>query len=469
MSNNKQASWGTTGLVQRKKESNITTQKRHCAIDTFCVITVLCAFCALTAILSACNRECRHGEWEESKCVSCGILCAHRQWHDGACVLCGSKCAEHDWDADGYCLICGAECEHEYEKNGICSICSSVCLHLNRDEVLGICKDCGMDCTHGRHDIEGRCVACGKAQVHKYNLGVCSCGKVIPYETDKLPDELWELSAQQGTLTDNVYESHDYTRGMINGEYPTLYKHMTVYTPYGYTKDKKYDVVFMLPGTNMNEQFFWKAMSYGDDRNIELKTMLDNMIAGKLCDELIVVGINYFSGNGDVCLGMGTDSIQLGSEFVNDILPYIVENYSTYAASGIAEDLSAVREHFGFIGASYGAIEMYYSLGSLFDFCAWFGGISGGAVSAQAISDWIDDSPYTLKALYMCAGDKDFLLNQTYDEYRDLNIYSAKCEAGKNMIMQTIAEAGHEGKVWVNGIYNCLLTFFAAGDKLSSP
>lgn len=360
----------------------------------------------------------------------------------------------------GLCLYCGEGCEHKFDDNGFCTKCPYICIHLERDEERGVCKDCGNDCSHAKHDRDGCCVVCGVKVIHHYENGVCRCGSEVPYVTDMLPDTLWQSCDQPGDLTDNIYDTHDYTRGLINDEYPRLCKHLTVYTPYGYSSSKKYDVVFLLPGTDMSERYFWEPMHYGENFKAEFRTMFDNMIKDKICNEVIIVGLNYFSGNGRMVRGMGTDSMQVGNELVNDILPYIINNYSTYAESSDIEDLEAAREHFGFIGASYGSIIMFHSLKELFPVVAWYGGISGGAVSAQSISEWIDDTPYPLGYLYMCAGDEDFLLTQTYDEYRDLDLYSEKFVAGENMMFQAINKAGHVPKVWANGIYNCLLMFF---------
>lgn len=72
------------------------------------------------------------------------------------------------------------------------------------------------------------------------------------------------------------------------------------------------------------------------------------------------------------------DEEQFVRELREDILPFIVQNYSTYAADGSAEAISAARDHFAYAGLSMGSIYAYNSVMPLcLDLFAWFGCFSG--------------------------------------------------------------------------------------------
>ena len=415
----------------------------------------------LALMVSGCGQGvCRHTSWTGGVCDGCGAVCRHAEFENGVCSVCGVTCTEHEYDTRGICVRCGYECGHVFD-NSVCAVCGFVCDHARQTEKDDTCPVCGGNCGHPSHNTGGICSVCGGMVRHRYRNGKCVvCRKEIPFETDLLDFSIWDYHAEQGTIEDNIYATHNYASGTdISGEYTGIYKHMTVYTPYGYDKDGKYNVIFLLAGTDMDERYFWMPQAYGDNDGVELRCMMDNLIREGVIDPVIIVEINYFS-NGDMALDDGADSFQLRMEMINDIMPYVVRNYATYASGTSEAELTAQREHFGFIGASYGAINMFAAFPELFRVCSWFGGISGGCASAEYIAGRIDNLPYPLDYLYMCAGDADHMYDITLQEYSDLDKYSDQCIGGENIVFQTILGAGHEPKVWCNGIYNCLLAFF---------
>jgi enterochelin esterase-like enzyme len=67
---------------------------------------------------------------------------------------------------------------------------------------------------------------------------------------------------------------------------PGLKRWMEVYTPAGYTKDKKYSIVFMLHGIGGNENHEWTGRGGGQG---QADIILDNLVADKKIEPMIVV------------------------------------------------------------------------------------------------------------------------------------------------------------------------------------
>ena len=65
-----------------------------------------------------------------------------------------------------------------------------------------------------------------------------------------------------------------------------------------------------------------------------------------------------------------------------------MQNYSTYAADGSAEAISAARDHFAYAGLSMGSIYAYNSVMPLcLDMFAWFGCFSGSDCYVDLAAD----------------------------------------------------------------------------------
>ena len=73
----------------------------------------------------------------------------------------------------------------------------------------------------------------------------------VPQELKIIPQEYFLPADQQGTLVDlyyDTYESFSYTE-----KSKPLQKHAVVYLPYGYSKDQKYDVFYLMHGGGGDE------------------------------------------------------------------------------------------------------------------------------------------------------------------------------------------------------------------------
>lgn len=267
-----------------------------------------------------------------------------------------------------------------------------------------------------------------------------------------------------GTVVSLNYTTRDYA---FRGE---TEKTMRVYLPYGYSADNRYDVLILLHGYGGTEEYWLDEIRWYNDPDWcaayegHLQNILDNMIANQFCKPVIVVSPTYYLNDswreiGDVT---SRDAIQFRSELVQDILPAIVSNFSTYAEGADRESLSKARDHFGFIGASHGAV--IGSAGILpddLDVISWFGLVSGYETSEAWIENcWskngFDD--FQMNYLYFSAGEEDFLRDETVGGYREFQFCS---KIDEDRIGYTeIRDSGHEDIVWLDAVYNCLLIFF---------
>lgn len=325
-------------------------------------------------------------------------------------------------------------------------------------------------CSHHSHDTDGLCTLCGEKLCHEYIGGVCSCGKQFEPETGCMDESLWLPCSHCGTVRTLEYQTRDEYYG---GD--RLYtKTLDVYLPYGYSVENRYNVLILLHGTGGNSGYWFseeRGYHYGDGRADEwgsFATVIDNMIEYRLCEPLIIVSPTYYLTDSERHSGddLDRDITRMRYETVNSILPFIIENFSTYAEGSTYSEMCAARNHFGFIGASYGGILAYKSILTYdIDVFSWIGSISGGLADAAYIDyTWnhLGFDGLGIDCLYNSAGDRDSMRKDALQSYYAVLSLDRLSEA--NCCMCTIENASHEDRVWDNGVYNCLQFFFAGYD-----
>ncbi len=213
-------------------------------------------------------------------------------------------------------------CPHSWSE-GVCQLCGEVCLHE----------------THAADDAV--CLQCGAQRYHHYESGVCTgCGREPLVYTEPLPAEYYEKPEERGTHRREFYPY----RGQ---QYP-----LAIWLPRDYSEEQKYNVILLMPG---DKSFFnaWidqDLTAPGGGSVYDMSYIYDHVAEQHLCDPFIVVGIsNYF----------GVDASVAGKWICEGILPYLAENYSTWAEGSDAESLKAAREHFAIGGLSRGSIQTY--------------------------------------------------------------------------------------------------------------
>jgi enterochelin esterase-like enzyme len=235
---------------------------------------------------------------------------------------------------------------------------------------------------------------------------------------------------------------------------PGLKRWMEVYTPPGYSTDKKYPVLFLLHGIGGNEKHEWSGMGSSQGR---AGVILDNLIADKKIAPMVVVFPNddvttnaASGGNGPARrggFGGGGDAAQMSgdgwgknfeNDLLNDLIPFIQSHYSVYSD----------REHRALAGLSMGGGQsLDYGLTHL-DTFAYVGGFSSAPNTrkpAQLVAD-PDKTTQMLKVLWISGGNQDGLLRITQGVHAYLKEHNVPH-------IYHVDDNGHDFNHWKNSLY----------------
>lgn len=209
-----------------------------------------------------------------------------------------------------------------------------------------------------------------------------------------------------------------------------------VYTPPGYSKRKKYPVLYLLHGIGGDE----KEWLNGGHPEV----ILDNLYADGKIEPMIVVMPNGRAMKDDRAVGNIFDSAKVQAfatfekDLLNDLIPYIEKNFP------IVKD----RESRAIAGLSMGGGQsLNFGLGNLDKF-AWIGGFSSAPntkMPAQLIPN-PEETKNKLKLLWISCGASDNLImfsKRTHDYLVKNNIPH----------IYYIEPGVHDFKVWKNGLY----------------
>lgn len=210
-----------------------------------------------------------------------------------------------------------------------------------------------------------------------------------------------------------------------------------IYMPPGYSKNKKYPVLYLLHGIGGDEKEWYNQ---GNPREI-----LDNLYADKQIAPMIVVlpngrAIKDDRANGNI---MNQDKIQgfaiFEKDLMNDLIPYIDKTFPVYTD----------KDHRAVAGLSMGGGQsLNFGLGNLAEF-AWVGGFSS-APNTKAPTELLPDpelAKKNLKLLWISCGSKDGLITfsrRTHDYMVANNVPH---------IYQVIPGGYHDFKVWKQNLY----------------
>ncbi len=223
---------------------------------------------------------------------------------------------------------------------------------------------------------------------------------------------------------------------------------MEVYTPPGYSKEKKYPVLYLLHGIGGNEMREWT-------KNGAANVILDNLIAEKKITPMIVVFPNGNATTNPAAGGRGPrrggpgggDPAALGgdgwgkdfeNDLLKDIIPFIEANYS----------VRADREHRALAGLSMGGGQsLNFGLGNL-DVFATVGGFSS-APNTRRPETLVPDpekAKQQLKLLWISCGNKDGLIRNSQ------NVHAYLKEKNVPHIYH-VDDNAHDFKHWKNSLY----------------
>jgi enterochelin esterase-like enzyme len=209
-----------------------------------------------------------------------------------------------------------------------------------------------------------------------------------------------------------------------------------IYTPPGYSKDKKYPVFYLLHGIG-GDQKEWLTGG-------QPQVIFDNLYAENKLEPMIVVMPNGRAMKDDRATGniMASDKVQAFATFekdlLKDLIPYIEKNYP------VIKD----AEHRAIAGLSMGGGQsLNFGLGNL-DRFAWVGGFSS-APNTKLPAELVpvpEDARKKLKLLWISCGDKDGLITYSKRTHDFLNTNNVPH-------IYYVDHGYHDFNVWKNSLY----------------
>lgn len=209
-----------------------------------------------------------------------------------------------------------------------------------------------------------------------------------------------------------------------------------VYTPPGYTKAKKYPVLYLLHGIG-GDEFEW--FRHGTPHII-----LDNLYAEGKLEDMIVVLPNGRAMKDDRATGniMAGDKVEAFSTFekdlLNDLIPFVEKKYAA----------KKDRESRAIFGLSMGGGQaLNFGLGNM-EYFAWVGGFSSAPNTRmpEQLLPNPEEAKKKLKLLWVSCGDQDGLIGNSKRTHDYLEKHAVPH-------VFYLEPGGHDFKVWKNDLY----------------
>ena len=221
-----------------------------------------------------------------------------------------------------------------------------------------------------------------------------------------------------------------------------------IYTPPGFSKEKKYPVLYLLHGIGGDEKEWYNQG--------QPQVILDNLYAEGKVEPMIVVLPNGRAmkddrATGDV-YGKAAAFATFEQDLLKDLIPYVEKNYPAIKDS----------QHRAIAGLSMGGGQsLNFGLGNLDKF-AWVGGFSSAPNTKQPQELMPDPevAKTKLKLLWISCGDKDGLITFSQRTHDYMKTY------GVPHIFY-IDHGYHDFKVWKNSLYMFSQLLFKPVDMTS--
>ena len=293
----------------------------------------------------------------------------------------------------------------------------------------------------------------------------------IPAELEEIPTEYFSAADKQGSLVELNYET--YESRTYEQKSQKLNKRAIVYLPYGYSEDEKYNVFYLMHGGWSNETSW-----LGTPENPSaFKNVIDHAVADGKMKPLIIVCPTYNnespSDSSDYTLAYYTLTVNYHNELVNDLIPAVEGNYSTYAEDVTSEGIIASRDHRGFGGFSMSSVATWYSFVNCLDEFRYFMPSSGAIDSTGNILDHaVTESGHQWNDffIYAATGTSDFAASQFTNQINGMlgqqsgNFKEADNEAEGNIAFRVKEGYSHDGRASMEYAFNGMCWFWNHGD-----
>ena len=245
------------------------------------------------------------------------------------------------------------------------------------------------------------------------------------------------------------YPTYDYY-----GDGSPITKSAYIYLPKGYDETKQYNVLYLMHGIGGDETEWGMTGSLS-----KVKLMMDNLAECGDIEPFIVVAANgrstadFANKNGDF-----NSFYVFGKELRNDLIPYIEENYATYADYAEGYDMTANRDHRAMAGLSMGGMQtINIGLCECLDLFGWFGAFSAAPTSnsSSVIAEKLTAFPEEYKIHYfynICGLSDGTALASARNAALGLTEKS-ECFTDANFMWHEVKGA-HDFAVWYLGFYN---------------
>ncbi len=249
-----------------------------------------------------------------------------------------------------------------------------------------------------------------------------------PDDKPAFPDPPAGFASKRGGIPHGKLEMIEYDSKTVGTK-----RKMQVYTPPGYSTDKKYPVLYLLHGIGGDETE-WQRFATPD-------VLLDNLVAdGKAVPMIIVMPNGRAQKDDRANAGMGAAPAfaVFERDLLDDVIPAIESRYSTHTN----------RESRALAGLSMGGGQsLNFGLTHL-DTFAWIGGFSS-APNTKKPADLVPDpasAKAKLKLLWLSCGNKDGLIGISQ------GMHSYLKEKGVPHIWHVDGN-GHDATHWRNNLW----------------
>ena len=276
---------------------------------------------------------------------------------------------------------------------------------------------------------------------------------------NEMPKAMLREQALKGKVERFEYETFTY-----DSDSKPMHKGAWVYLPYGYNENEKYNVLYLLHGGGVSEDWWFKMFP-------ETVTIIDNMMADGICKPCIIVTPTYYR-NGDYHEDPEFVTENFKYELRKDLIPKVEAHYATFTKEDVSEEnLVKNRDHRAFAGLSLGSMTTYRAaLYNNYDMFAWYGPFSGccgpqGDRAAQiklireTLSKGVKNG-LPLRYMLCCNGDADIAFEEHIYIMTEVLKDCPELKKGENYDFFTIPGGVHDMKAWQLHLYHALQIFF---------